>query len=590
MKLTLNETTLRGTSICPGIAIGIPYFFAVHENVVTERQIEADQISNEITHYRSALERSKKDIKHLQTQMEKENAIEACSILDTHLQIIDDPLLTTEVEAEIRRQKKNVDFVFSNLISMHEKKFEDMVDPFFRERVRDLKDVARRVMGHLLEVKRVSLSDIPANSIVFAHDLAASDVAEAKLGYVDALVTNLGGETSHAAIVSKAKGIPYIANVHYASLEQMKESLVIVDSRTGDVIINPSEKTLIHYQQLQKQLKEHFNLLEKHSKLEAETFDGYKMRLSANIDMLSELDMIHQYGGSGVGLFRSEYIFLSKQQFPSEEEQFVIYRRLVEKMKGLPIVIRTFDVGGDKLTAEQKQASHEGNPYLGCRAIRFLLKEKKIFKTQLRAILRASAYGDVSIMFPMVSGLPELLEAKAIVEESKQELSLGEKRRIGRIRIGCMIEVPSAAILSDLLGKECDFLSIGTNDLVQYSLAADRSNQAMSMVYTPTHPSVIRLIKLVVSQANQCGIPVTICGEVAADPRFTPLLMGLGVAELSVASRYLPLVKNAIRNTSIVAATQLAEKALGLSTPTEIQDLLTLEYQKNVPQDFFYNC
>jgi phosphotransferase system enzyme I (PtsI) len=258
-------------------------------------------------------------------------------------------------------------------------------------------------------------------------------------------------------------------------------------------------------------------------------------------------------------------------------------------MNGLPIAIRTFDLGGDKYLKNQQKVP-ECNPFLGCRAIRFSLREKEIFKAQLRAILRASALGDVSIMFPMVSSLSELLEAKAVLQEAREELLARGEPMARRLPVGCMIEVPSAAIIADLLAKECDFLSIGTNDLVQYALAVDRSNNALSDLYTPTHPAVLRMIRLIVSEANHHGIPVTVCGEVAADPRFAPLLLGLGVHELSVASRYLPIIKNAIRNMSIVSAGKLAEEALSLSSPAEIERLIDEEYRKNVPEDCFYNC
>lgn len=444
-------------------------------------------------------------------------------------------------------------------------------------------------MGHLRENLRQCLTDIPPDSIVFAANLTAFDTAEANSGLVGAFLTREGGATSHAAIVAKAKGIPYVSSVNIESLEEFKDSLMIVDGRTGEIIINPSPETLEKYHQLRSQLHLHLQKLRQTGTLQAETYDGYKIHLSANIERLSELDMLHQSGGCGVGLLRTESTFLSRETFPTEEEQFVIYRQFVEHMNGLPIVIRTFDLGGDKYMRGQ-QMGHECNPFLGCRAIRFLLREPAIFRTQLRAILRASIYGDVRIMFPMVSALSELLQAKQILEEVKQELNEQGIEIGSPIPVGCMIEVPSAAIIADLLAKECDFLSIGTNDLVQYALAVDRSNEALSDLYTPTHPSVIRLIKLVVNEANHQGIPVTICGEVAADPRFAPLLLGLGVHEFSVASRYLPLVKNAIRNTSIVAASKLAEQALKLSSAAEIEELLTREYRKNVPEDCFYNC
>lgn len=316
--------------------------------------------------------------------------------------------------------------------------------------------------------------------------------------------------------------------------------------------------------------------LQKTGFLEAETIDGYKTCLSANIEMFNELDSLHQYGGEGVGLFRSEYLFLARDTFPSEEEQFMVYRTIVERVERHPSVIRTFDIGGDKLGNFSR---YEKNPYLGCRAIRLMLKERVIFKTQIRAILRASAFGEVSILFPMISGLPELREAKELVEEVKEEL-LKQGIPFSRdIPIGCMIEVPSAAITCDLLAKECDFLSIGTNDLVQYTLAVDRSNPAMSYLYTPTHPSVIRMIKMIVDEGNKAKRLVSVCGEIASDPRFTPLLLGLGVHELSLAVPSLSMIKNVIRKLSIVEARQIAQEVLLLATAWEVEQKLDEVYR-----------
>ncbi len=588
-KLKTQEIFLKGTPISRGIAIGKPFFFSLIEDSNPEFTVAHTDIGNEIERYRRAISRSKEDIVLLQKKLEHEKVVEGAGILEAQVHIMQDPMMTTQVENEIRHTRKNAESAFQRIMKQYQKKFNAIADPFFRERFKDIQDISRRVMAYLRESVRVSLADIPPNSIVFASDLTASDTAEANAASVSAIVSETGGSTSHAAIVAKAKGIPYVTSVKFNWKEAPKDALIIVDGRTGDVIINPAPETLQKYQVLRQQLLTHLHKLGTSGSLKAETFDGYSIRLSANIEMANELELLHQYGGNGVGLFRSEYIFLSNQSFPSEDEQYQIYRRIVEKMHGLPIVIRTFDVGGDKKMAN-KQAEEEDNPFLGCRAIRFLLKEPEIFKTQLRAILRASAYGDVSVMFPMISSLSELLAAKSILKEAQKELSKKGVVIPKPLRIGCMIEVPSAAIISDLLAKECDFLSIGTNDLVQYSLAVDRSNHAMSSLYTPTHPSVIRLLKLIVNEANNHSIPVTVCGEVAADPRFTPLLLGLGVHELSVASRYIPLVKNAIRSTSIVAASRLAEKALILPTAYEIEELLNQEYRKNVPEDCFYNC
>lgn len=587
--MNYEELRLSGVPICRGVAIGKPFFFEAVEAEIPEFALKPQEIESEIIRYYEALQRSAEEINKLHIYLEEQQMLESASILAAHLQLHKDPVLTIEVETGIRKLKKNAEFVFQKVIFDYQKKFSSLSNSFFREKFKDVQDVYRRVLNHLCRSVRPNLSDIPADSIVFARELNACDIAEANSACIEAFVTESGGPTSHAAIVAKAKGIPFVTSINFNLLEGKTNGLVIVDGRTGDVFMNPSAKISQHYQKLQKQLLSHLHKLTQLGSLKAETYDGYPMLLSANIDMINELHMVHQYGGHGVGLFRSEHIFLPNRMFPTEDEQFHIYKRLVKRLNGLPIVIRTFDVGGDKCMETHPQ-TQELNPYLGCRAIRLMLKEPHIFRTQIRAILRASIYGNVSIMFPMISALQELLEAKRMVYEVKQELEdSGVIPEIKKLRVGCMIEVPSAALIADHLAKECDFLSIGTNDLVQYTLAVDRGNHLMSDLYTPTHPSIIRLIKLIVNEANLRGIPVAICGEIASDPRFTPLLLGLGVHELSVASRYIPLVKNAIRNASIVEASQLAEKVLTLNDAGDILDLLTKKYRQNVPDDCFYN-
>jgi len=590
MKVKHSEIRLKGASICRGVAIGKPLFLTLTDDHVPEFTIPVRDIDDEISRYIHAVASSKEDLQRLLLKLKEERILEGAAILDAHLQMMQDPLLTTQVEQEIRNTRKNAEFVFHSLINQYQKKFQSLPDPFFRERFKDIQDISRRVMGYLRKSVRISLAELPPNSIVFSLELSATDAAEADVACVKAIVTEIGGMTSHAAIVAKAKGIPYVTDVAFQKIMNIDDDcIVIVDGRTGDLIFYPEKETLDAYVALQKELESQEGVLLKSRELFSETLDGYQVRLSANIDMVNELDAFHKNGGHGVGLFRSEYIFVTSGTFPTEEEQYHIYQRLVKKMKGLPIVIRTFDFGGDKLMLNQ-HIPFDGNQFLGCRAIRYLLQERDIFKAQLRAILRASSYGNVSIMFPMISALSELLEAKEILNEARAELKKRRNSIPESIRIGCMIEVPSAAIIADLLAKECDFLSIGTNDLVQYSLAVDRDNYSSSSFYAPTDPSVIRMIKLVVSEANHHNIPVTICGEIASDPRFTPLLLGLGVHELSVAPRHIPVVKRAIRNMSIVYASQVAETVLTLTNSRDILELLTHEYQKSTPEDQFYNC
>lgn len=584
----LEESILKGTSICRGVAIGKPFFLGAIDDNVPHFSIPLTEVEEEVKRFRHALKKTREDIVRLQAQLRLESVHEGAAILEAHLLIMRDPSLSTEVEEKIRITCINAEWVFFEMIKDCKNKFAALDNPYFQERSKDVEDIAWRIMGYLSEKKQINFADVPSDSIVIANELTPSIVAGADSKKIAAFITEAGGATAHAAIIARAKGIPYVSSIAFDNFRDLKNEWVIVDGRTGHVILNPEPETHEKYIRLQRKLVAQVDALDKIGSLASETYDGFQIGLCANIDMDNELDMLHQYGGKGVGLYRSESVFHMFNRFPDEDEQYKIYCNVVQKMKGLPIVIRTFDVGGDKCTLEQLQ-SREVNPFLGCRAIRFLLKERPFFKTQIRAILRAALFGRVSIMFPMIAGVNELKEAQGVIEEVKADLDREQIEYSKNVRIGCMIEVPSAAIVSDLLAAECDFLSIGTNDLVQYSLAVDRTNHEMSRFYTPTHPSIIRLIRLIVEAANRNGIPVTVCGEVAADPRFTPLLLGLGVHELSVASLYLPVIKNAIRNTSIVRASHLAEETLKLSTAHEILDLLEREYQNTMPEDCFYN-
>ncbi|MCP5469450.1 MAG: phosphoenolpyruvate--protein phosphotransferase [Chlamydiales bacterium] len=572
-----KEICLCGYPICPGIAIGKSFNFVRDEEKIPEFTVAEKDIDGEVARYYTALKRSRRDLLILQRRLKKEGGTQSVDILNAHLEITRDPLMTEQVESEIRKKKKNPEYVFKSVIGEYEKKFSKITDQFFQERVQDFQDISRRVIRHLSQKKKVSLADLEESVIIFAHELLPSDTAEAKSDCIEAFVTRSGSETSHVAIMARAKGIPFVSKVNFP--DTIDASVVIVDGTTGSVILNPSQSTLEYYKKEQKMLTVKAKGLQQSGSLGAETIDGHRVRLLANVEMFNELDSLQKYGGEGVGLFRSEYLFLARDAFPTEEEQFLVYRSIVEKVNGYPCVIRTFDIGGDKL-GNFYPTRCEKNPFLGCRAIRLMLQERTAFKTQMRAILRASAFGDVAILFPMISGLMELREAKVILEEAKEELKKKGIPFEQNMPIGCMIEVPSAAIAADILAKECDFLSIGTNDLVQYSLAVDRGNPTMSYLYTPAHPSVIRLLSFVVKAASEARKPIAVCGEIAADPRFTALLLGLGVKEFSIASPSLPLIKNIIRRTSIVEATALAESILTLETYLEIEEALEEFYNK----------
>lgn len=582
MQDRVDELIIKGSPICRGVAIGKPFFLEKEKIPIQEIHLSGQQTNLEIERYRMALRRSHEDIQHLQRQLDVELVSEGVSILESQLTMLLDPLLTSEVEQSIHRQSKNAEFVLQQTVEHLKNKFRGK-DPYFAERYKDFLDLSKRILNNLATCRGNVIRHLPAHSIICAHELSASEIAAANATFIGAFITESGGSTSHAAIIAKAKGIPFITNIDLKLLREHEENVIILDGRQGEIILNPHSRTLKNYKLLQKRMQRQTQDHLKTSKLPTETYDGYSMRLFANLEMPNELDLIHQMGGEGIGLFRSEYIFLPDSGIPSEDKQYEIYADLFKKMDGKPIVIRTFDLGGDKVV-QSSNTSCEKTSFLGCRATRFLLRNEKLFKSQLRAILRASFFGNISILFPMISTITELKEAKRMVREVREELGITHP-----IPLGCMIEVPSAALIADHFARECDFLSIGTNDLVQYSLAVDRRDNLLNQFYEPTDPSVIRMIRMITHEANKACIPVSVCGEIASDPRFTALLLGLGVQELSVAPRYLPLIKNTIRCTSIVDAIHLANKALSLLTAQEILSMLSEAYQKIVPSDLFYN-
>jgi len=577
MKVGVREIRLRGVPVCDGIAIGEPYHYCCLEREVARREI--NDVDKEIERYREGLRLSRGELSELKSQLEAEGVLEGAAILSAHLQILRDAQLTSAIEQKVRDERCNCEWLFQRAIAQYEVQFSRIADPFFRERVKDLKDIARRVLSRLCEEERPSLAGAPRHCIVFAEDLVPSDAAEAESARIAAFVTRAGGDTSHAAIMAKARGIPYVASVAFDGVEDWQSSAVIVDGRRGEVILHPEPATLDRYRGHRARVI----LAQETAWLEegeiAETIDGYPVAVSANVEMVKDAQLLPKMGSNGIGLFRTEYLCLSRGAFPSEEEQFSIYKAVAEKMEGRPVVIRTFDVGGDKVR-DLPRLQAEANPFLGCRAIRFMLREKEAFRNQIRAILRASVHGNLRLLLPMITSVTELREAKEHIERVAEELDHAGVPYNRELPVGCMIEVPSAAIMTDVLAPECDFFSIGTNDLIQYALAVDRGNQLMRYLYTPAHPSIMRLIHLISKNAARSRIPVTLCGEVAADPRFTPLLVGLGISELSMATRYIPVVQQMVRRFDVLGAHQLAEEVLRMTTPQEILDRLEEEYRR----------
>ena len=572
------ESYLHGLSICRGVAIGKPFFLDREEIMICDPLLETDA-PTEVKRYQYAMEKSIGAIESLQKQLAMEASLDGVKILESQLEILKDPLLNEEIEKRIFAESKSAESILQQMLEQIKLKFKARSNPFFLERYQDLHDLSQRILSHLVEEELYQPFAVPPHSILCADELNAVDIASANPAFISAFITKNGGATSHAAIIAKTKGIPFITNIDLDQLKSHVNSNIVVDSRLGKVILNPTLQTLSHYESVQKEMLFQVSDFQQKVKWPAETFDGFPIRLLANLELINEVELVHQFGGKGVGLFRSEYLLFPSNAIPNEEQQYQVYCHLIKSMKGLPVVIRTFDLAGDKSSFQENKEETE----LKIRTNKLLISEKKIFKEQLRAILRASCLGEVCILFPMISTLCELREAKRLLHEARTETQIDTA-----IRIGCMIEVPSALNVNHFV-KECDFLSIGTNDLVQYSLAVDRQKHQPVDLYIHADPSLVKLIKFITDQANQSHIPVTICGEIAADPRFTPLLLGLGIQELSVAPRYLPLIKNAIRSTSIIEAVDLAEKALTMSSAKEIMELLIENYQKNVPHDLLYN-
>ncbi len=428
-----EEVVLRGLPISKGIGIGMPVFFAGIDDDVPDSSISPKEIDKEIHRYRRALDLSRKDVENLQKMSLHEGPPEIVAILGTHLEMMQDPMITNGVEQKIRETQLNTEMIFHHLIEEYKVRFSTLQDAYFQERIRDIVDVSRRILGHLRPIGRVRISEIPHNSIILTNELVPSETVEANSSLVSAFVTAAGGLTSHSAIIARAKGIPYVANVDVKLLKRIELSSLIVDGSQGIVIINPSRQTLKKYQELKKSHLENYKQLKSAAHLKGETIDGYEVRIFANLENPKEIDLLLKNGASGIGLFRSEYLFLSKKEFPSEEEQFQIYKRMVKALRGRPLVVRVFDVGGDKkvdLSPELRDAKYftslgqEINPALGCRAIRFLLRYPEILEAQLRAILRASRFGEIHILIPMVSDITEMRQVREKIQAIRESLRI----------------------------------------------------------------------------------------------------------------------------------------------------------------------
>ena len=576
---------LKGTAASSGIVMGRA--FLVHRGRVSvpHKAIEARRIASEIKRFKRAIERSKDQLQEIKEKILAEEVRRHFFILDVHLMILDDKMLIQDTIEVIKTRRINAEWALDIIIGKLNAAFDTIEDEYLRERKNDVHYVAQRIFRNLAGKDYDDLAKIRGNVIVVAHDLSPADTIQMNLNHVAGFITDIGGRISHTAILSRSMGIPAVVGLETATSLINGGDLLIIDGYSGTVVINPDEETSEEYTNRQKQIRLLEREVLKYAALPAETRDGYRIKMGANIELAEELPVAISHGAEGIGLYRTEILYLNREDLPSEEEQFQVYQSIVEGISPGSAVIRTLDVGGDKFLSSYGY-DHEVNPALGLRAIRFSLKEPQLFKVQLRGMLRASAFGKLKILFPMISGVAEIRRAKAILEEAKEELGVEGIPFDEGIEVGAMIEIPSASIIADVLTHEVDFLSIGTNDLIQYALAIDRINEHVSYLFEPLHPAILRMIRGIVEAGHRAGIEVAICGEMAADPAYLLILLGLGLDELSMTPFYIPRVKKILRSSSYEEAKQLLEEVSRLSTAAEIEDWVKARMAERFPDDF----
>ncbi len=564
---------LQGIAASPGIGIGPIHCLEHEEYSVTEAPVQPDGVDAEIERFHAALAASRVELSRLRAGIAAELGEKEAGIYDAHLLMVDDPELARSVETGIRRELRNAAFVFRRHMSALAAHFDRIEDEYLRERRADIVDVERRVLRHLFQGSAPSLADLARPSIIVAHDIGPSDVAMLDPERVLGLVTEVGGRTSHSAIVARGRGIPAVLSVG-GVLDCVKTGDVgAVDGYAGRVEINPDPESTEAYSRRQADLVHEAEALGHLREAPAVTLDGHEIEIGANIEMPADVERALRSGATGIGLFRTEFFYLGRYQLPTEAEQYEAYRTVAERMHPHPVTFRTMDLGGDKV-ASYLGATHETNPFLGWRGIRFALQHPDVFETQIRAIYRASAHGRVRMMFPMVSNLSELERTLEICAKARATLTRRGDAFDADIEIGVMVETPSAVWIADVLMQHASFLSIGTNDLVQYTLAMDRGNERLAHLYEPLEPSVLRSIRHAVEAAHTAGRWAGICGEMAGDPRHAVLLLGMGVDEMSMSFFDLPRVKAALRGVRVEEAREIAAEALTLPSAKEVKRLL----------------
>ncbi len=568
-----HEFKLTGIPVSSGIIIGKARVIDRSRVKILYQYLIGDrQVNLEAERFQEAVEATKDHIITIRNKM-PESLKAHGFILDTHLLILEDSMLRDATIRTIKEEKINAEWALKKSVHDIHRLFEQIEDEYIRERIQDVENVAQRILRNLAGKEPPSLSEIDERVIIVAHDLSPVDTSEMNIGKVMGFITDVGGRTSHTAIMAQALKLPAVVALESATRSIPDGTLIIVNGNTGEVIVNPGDETIIECQERQLEHEKRESSILRVSHLPAETTDGHRISIMANIEFLEEVVVARDHGAEGIGLYRTEFLFLRSKEPPSEEEMFEDYKEVAEIIAPMPVTIRTLDLGGDKFSSVLPLVK-EINPALGLRAIRFSLKEEALFRRQLRAILRAGAFGNVQLMFPMISGVQEVIDAKAVLRSVKEELDREGLPHNPDIRVGIMIEIPSAVTVADILARHVDFFSIGTNDLIQYALAIDRINEHVAYMYQPFHPAILRMIRQVVESARTAGIEVALCGEMAGDPVCAPILVGLGIKELSMNAGSIPSIKDAVRTLSGTEARERVAAMLQLNTSQEIRDYI----------------
>jgi phosphoenolpyruvate-protein phosphotransferase (PTS system enzyme I) len=576
---------IQGIGASPGIVIGKAYLVERFKIRLPQKRIGRGRVEEEVKRFLRAIEESQDQLREIKEKILDPEVRKHSFILDVHTMILKDEMLLQDTVDKIRKEEVNAEWALDLTLEKLDSAFKAIEDEYLRERRSDLHYVAGRIFRNLLGKKHDDITKIKGKVIIVAHDLSPADTLQMNLEQVAGFITDIGGKVSHTAILSRSMGIPAVVGLEVATSLINGGDLLIINGETGEVVINPTEEVSQSFLDRKRRSKPVGREILKIASLPAETRDGVRVRLQANIEMVEEIPSAKTHGAEGIGLYRTEILYLNRKDLPTEEEHFRAYRGLVESVYPATATIRTLDIGGDKFLPDYSK-NNELNPALGLRAIRFSLKETEIFRTQLRGILRASVHGKLRILLPMISGVEEIRQAKAILEEVKRGLVKANIPFDEEIRVGAMIEIPSASDIADILAKEVDFFSIGTNDLIQYALAIDRINEHVSYLYEPLHPAVLRIIRWVVRAGHEAGIPVAICGEMAAEPVYAVVLLGLGLDEFSMNPLAIPKVKKVVRKLRFDESQALVEQLFQFPTASEIECFLRSWMAKRFPEDF----